>query len=203
MELSPSAYVTLGLIARYGPMTPYEIKARVEESVGYFWPIPHAQIYRDPPRLAGAGLLVEEAEEHGRHRRVFHLTDRGRSVLGQWLEEPDTAPPETRDPALLKLAFIDLEPSETLADVSRARAAQHRAWLDLYRSRREALDPGEPASTARLRLLSIGILHQQTYVEFWEQLAQSTNIPTAQEPSASFADAGEPSPEPIAPTGSG
>ena len=79
-ELSPSAYVVLGLIARHGPMTPYELKARVEDSVGLYWPIPHAQLYRDPPRLAERGLLEERAEEHGRRRRVFHLTDAGREV---------------------------------------------------------------------------------------------------------------------------
>lgn len=62
MVLSMSAYTVLGLIARHGPMTPYELKARVEQSVAYFWPIPHAQLYRDPPRLAEMGLLTEEAE---------------------------------------------------------------------------------------------------------------------------------------------
>ena len=98
-ELSPSAYVVLGLIARHGPMTPYELKTWVEDSVSRYWPIPHAQLYRDPPRLAERGLLQERAEEHGRRRRVFHLTDAGRDVLERWLADPHTPPPETRNPS--------------------------------------------------------------------------------------------------------
>jgi hypothetical protein len=38
-DLSRSEYVVLALIARYGPMTPYELKDRVTQSVGVFWPI--------------------------------------------------------------------------------------------------------------------------------------------------------------------
>ena len=76
-DLTPSQLIVLGLIARHGPMTPYELKAKVESSVGMYWPVPHAQLYRDPARLAELGLLREEAEEHGRRRRVFHLTDAG------------------------------------------------------------------------------------------------------------------------------
>src|SRR4051812_31531086 len=99
-ELSPSAYVVLGLIARHGPMTPYELKARVEDSVGFYWPILHAQLYRAPPRLAAMGLLEERAEEHGRRRRVFHLTAAGREVVQRWLADPNASPPETRNPSL-------------------------------------------------------------------------------------------------------
>jgi DNA-binding PadR family transcriptional regulator len=170
-DLSSSAYVVLGLIARHGPMTPYELKTRVEQSVGFFWPIPHAQLYRDPPRLAELGLLAEEAEDHGRRRRVFRLTDLGREVLREWLARPGTAQPETRDPALLKLAFVDLgSPSDVVA-LARSQAAQHRQWLDLYRARRAALDPVDPATLSRSRLLALGILHEQAFVDFWESLA--------------------------------
>jgi DNA-binding PadR family transcriptional regulator len=172
-ELSPSAYVVLGLIARHGPMTPYELKARVEDSVGYYWPIPHAQLYRDPPRLAALGLLEERAEEHGRRRRVFHLTAAGREVVQRWLEDPNTAPPETRNPSLLKLTFADLGPPEQVAALARTQAAQHREWLDSYRKLRAELDPSRADALSRSRLLELGILHEQAYVTFWESLADN------------------------------
>jgi DNA-binding PadR family transcriptional regulator len=170
-ELSPSAYVVLGLIARHGPMTPYELKARVEESVGYYWPIPHAQLYRDPPRLADRGLLEERAEEHGRRRRVFHLTEAGHEVLARWLAEPATPPPETRNPALLKLAFVDLGPSDQARALARTQADQHRGWLETYRKLRAEIALDAPDSLARARLLDLGLRHEQSYVDFWEALA--------------------------------
>jgi PadR family transcriptional regulator, regulatory protein AphA len=64
-ELTPALYAVLGLIARHGPMTPYELKAKTEEIVGPFWPLPHAQLYRLPARLADLGLLTEEPRRAG------------------------------------------------------------------------------------------------------------------------------------------
>ncbi|MGW3040997.1 helix-turn-helix transcriptional regulator [Kitasatospora sp. NPDC001159] len=147
------------------------LKARVESSVGHYWPIPHAQLYRDPPRLAELGLLREEAEEHGRRRRVFHLTDAGHHALLGWLADPATPEPETRNPALLKLTFADLGAPGQVAALARAQAAQHRHWRDTYRQLRERLDPDAPDTQARTRLITLGIAHEQSYVAFWEALA--------------------------------
>jgi DNA-binding PadR family transcriptional regulator len=171
-EPTPPGYVVLGLIARHGAMTPYELKVKVEESVEYFWPIPHAQLYRIPARLAELGLLREEAEQTGRRRRVFHLTDAGRAALRRWLADPRTPQPETRDPGQLKLFFADLGEPADVVELARLQAAQHRHWLDLYRSRRAALDPTDTARlVSRARILKLGILHEQAYVDFWESLA--------------------------------
>jgi DNA-binding PadR family transcriptional regulator len=172
-ELSLQDHVVLGLIARHGPMTPYELKARVEESVDYFWPIPHAQLYRVPARLAEQGLLREEAERGGRRRRVFHLTDQGRATLERWLADPDVPQPETRDPAQVKLFFADLGSPGDVITLARAQAARHRRWLDLYRSLRADLDPSsdDVRLVSRARLLKLGLLHEQAYVDFWEALA--------------------------------
>jgi DNA-binding PadR family transcriptional regulator len=169
---SPSGYVVLGLIARHGAMTPYELKARVEESVQYFWPIPHAQLYRIPARLAELGLLHEETETEGRRRRVFHLTEAGREALDRWLGDPHAPEPETRDPAQLKLFFADLgDPADVVA-LAKARAAQHRRWLELYQSFRAGIDPTDEARRlSRARILRLAVAHEQAYVDYWESLA--------------------------------
>jgi DNA-binding PadR family transcriptional regulator len=170
-DLTPSQFVVLGLIARHGPMTPYDLKAKVEGSVGHYWPIPHAQLYRDPPRLAELGLLREDAEEHGRRRRVFRLTEAGRGALLAWLADPATPEPETRNPALLKLTFADLGAAGQVGELAANQAARHRQWRDTYREMRDRLDPAAPDTTARLRLITLGIAHEQSYVTFWEALA--------------------------------
>ncbi|WP_228010330.1 PadR family transcriptional regulator [Nonomuraea phyllanthi] len=171
-ELSPPECVVLGLTARHGAMTPYGLKARVEESVDYFWPVPHAQLYRIPARPASLGLLREEAEHTGRRRRVFHLTDEGRTALNQWLADPHAPEPETRDPAQLKLFFADLgDPADVVA-LARERARRHRHWLEVHRSLRAGLDPSDRTRlVSRARILKLGILHEQAYVDSWESLA--------------------------------
>ncbi|WP_369360477.1 PadR family transcriptional regulator [Streptomyces sp. cg2] len=171
-EYSPARYVVLGLIARHGPMTPYELKARVEDDIQPFWPILHAQVYRIPPELAEAGLLREEAETTGRRRRIFHLTTAGRTALGRWLADPDTAEAETRDPAQLKLFFADLgDPSDIVALAAR-QAERHRKWLAHYTSLRAELDPVKDSrERSRARLLRLGVLHERAHAEFWESIA--------------------------------
>jgi DNA-binding PadR family transcriptional regulator len=152
-------------------MTPYELKAQVESPVGMYWTVPHAQLYRDPARLAELGLLREEAEEHGRRRRVFHLTEAGRAALGAWLADPCTPDPETRNPALLKLTFADLGPPGQVAHLAAAQAAKHRRWCDTDTGLRSRLDPDAPDTLTRARLLTLGIVHEKSYVAFWEMLA--------------------------------
>jgi DNA-binding PadR family transcriptional regulator len=171
VEVSQSAYIVLGLIARHGPSTPYELKARVEQSLGFFWPVPHAQLYRDTERLAALGLLVERTESHGRRRRVFAMTETGRKAVDRWLADPSAPEAETRDPAQLKLFFADLGTAAGVVALASAQAARHRAWRDLYRERRDSLDSADAASVARSRVLELGILHEQAYVDFWETLA--------------------------------
>ena len=170
--------VVLGLIARHGPMTPYELKTKVAESVDYFWPIPHAQLYRIPVRLTEAGLLSEEAEQTGRRRRVFALTDAGREQLADWLADPRTPAAETRDPAQLKLFFADLGEPGDIVTLARRQAAEHRRWLDRYRQMYAEVDPGDTArALSRTRILALGIQHEQAYVEYWDALANRPNDP--------------------------
>jgi len=171
-ELGPQDHIVLGLIARHGPLTPYDLKAKVEESTDYFWPVPHAQLYRIPARLAELGLLSEEAEHGGRRRRVFHLTDAGRAELKQWLADPQSPPAETRDPAQLKLFFADLgDPGDVVA-LARSQTAEHRRWLEYYQSLETVIDPTDTArAISRARILRLGIMHEQAYVDFWDELA--------------------------------
>ncbi|MEV5754134.1 PadR family transcriptional regulator [Actinoallomurus sp. NPDC052308] len=172
-----SAYVVLGLIARHGPMTPYELKARVEESIAPFWPIPHAQLYRDPPRLAELGLLTEETEEGGRRRRFFHLTPAGERALREWLSAPELPQAEFRDPAQVRLAFADLGDPADLVRLARTQARQHRELMKTYEQRRAALDPGDAGTVSRERMLSYGILHEQAHAAFWETIAAADEDP--------------------------
>lgn len=172
-ELGPQDHIVLGLIARHGPLTPYELKSLLEESVEYFWPIPHAQLYRVPVRLAEQGMLREEAEQTGRRRRTFHLTDSGREALRHWLSDPVCPPAETRDPAQLKLFFADLGDSGDVVALANAQAAEHRRWLEEYRGLHAAIDPNDSVrAESRARILELGILHEQAYVDFWEGLAR-------------------------------
>src|SRR3954469_15254102 len=103
--LTPTSYLVLGLVAREGECTSYDMKIMVSRSIGYFWTFPHSQLYAEPARHAEIGLLAEEQEAGGRKRRTYRLTDPGRDALRSWLAEPTDEPTEIRDLAVLKLFF--------------------------------------------------------------------------------------------------
>src|SRR5260221_12145687 len=85
VRLSPTSYLVLGLIGLRGASTPYDLKRAVTRTVSYFWSFPHSQLYAEPDRLAGMGLLSRKDETGGRDRYVYTQTKVGRRPLQCWL----------------------------------------------------------------------------------------------------------------------
>lgn len=173
IDLSPTSYIVLGLIARLSEASPYELKQAVAQSIGNFWSVPHSQIYREADRLARAGHLSDrrEATPGGRQRKLYSLTSRGRQALERWRETTTDELPELRDPGLLRL-FFDAQPSR-LAGV---RLEAHRRQLESYLARHR-LHQGQ-VPTGPLLALEAGIAHEREWVRFWSRLADEPQQPT-------------------------
>jgi DNA-binding PadR family transcriptional regulator len=165
IALTPTSYLVLGCLALNGPATPYELKAVVNTSVGFFWSFPHSQLYSEPARLAEAGLLSEQREHSGRRRRVFAVTDAGRDALRSWLADPVADAPEIRDLGLLKLFFGDLAGDGDVLRLGETQAAAHRTRLELYESIVATNPPGAAGATIRL-----GIAYERAAAAFWQSI---------------------------------
>ena len=163
LKLTPTSYIVLGLLNASGEGTPYDLKRMVAVSIGNFWSLHHAQLYSEPERLAGAGLLTEKQEKTGRRRKVYALTDEGRAALRGWIKTPTDELSELRDPGLLKL-FLGADPAR-LAPV---QAEAHRRKLSEYEAIRDA--PAQGPRGPRLAL-EAGIEHERVWLRFWERLA--------------------------------
>ena len=72
----------LGLLAREGPSTPYDLERHVAATLGNFWSFPHTRLYTEPTRLAALNLVTETRETDGRRRRVFAITPAGAAAVG-------------------------------------------------------------------------------------------------------------------------
>jgi PadR family transcriptional regulator AphA len=177
-QLTPTSYLVLGLIAREGASTPYDLKRHVAVTIGHFWSFPHALLYKEPPRLVELGLLTEEREETGRRRRLFTITDAGRRALRQWLRVPASQPTELRDLALLQLFFADMEPSSARLAIAQEELALHRAQLSEYEAgvRSERGSNGARGSSRTVEhwrgvTLPMGLLYEKAAIEFWGSIA--------------------------------
>jgi DNA-binding PadR family transcriptional regulator len=176
--LGPTAYLVLGLLAREGPSTPYDLKRHVAATLGHFWSFPHALLYAEPPRLVSLGLATETQERAGRRRRVFTITSAGVDALRAWLGRPSLEPTELRDPGLLQLFFADLGSSDARRVIAGEQLPIHRAKLAAYEEE-ERLGRGLVASGAghrtvdhwRGQTLRMSLLYERAAVEFWEGVA--------------------------------
>ncbi len=172
-RLGTTSYLVLGLLALYGPMTPYDLKAQVSRSVGYFWSFPHSQLYGEPARLGAAGLVTEEREEGGRRRRRFAVSQAGRRAVAAWVAEPVEAHPQIRDLALLKLFFGRFASPGDVAALARVQEAAHRARLAHYEAVDKHLEDHDPAQVEHGRVtLRMGILCEQAFIRFWSEVAE-------------------------------
>jgi len=186
-QLRPTSYLVLGLLAREGPSTPYDLKRRVNATLGHVWSFPHTLLYTEPSRLVELGLATERREQHGRRRRLFSITDAGVAALRGWLARPSIEPTELRDLGLLQLFFTDLGSPEDRARIAAQELALHRARLTEYEGmqRREPRESvGEASRSAdrtaerwRGETLRMGILYERAAVTFWEEIAATSERP--------------------------
>lgn len=170
-RLGATSYLVLGMVALRGPSTPYQLKQAVERSVGNFWSFPHSQFYDEPARLVRAGLLEEQREVGGRHRRTYTITDAGSEALRAWLREPVAEALEVRDVAQLKLFYEELGDPADVAALARAQVVAYReglAYLDAI-ARRYA---DRPELAYRMAPLDLGVRVYRAALEFWMEMAE-------------------------------
>ena len=176
--LTPTSYLVLGLLARDGPCTPYDLKRHVAATIGHFWSFRHALLYKEPPRLVELGLATEEREQAGRRRRLFTVTAAGIDAVRAWLERPSRESTELRDPGLLQLFFADLASSEARRALVLEQLAIHRAKLVEYEAEarlERGYDRPLPGHRTvehwRGQTLSMGVRYERAAVDFWQGVA--------------------------------
>jgi PadR family transcriptional regulator AphA len=177
LHLTPVSYMVLGLVARDGPVTPYDLKAAVALGVAHFWPFPHSQIYSESERLARLGLLVEERETTGRRRRHYRVSAEGEKALAAWLAEPTSDAPQYRSLGLMKLYFGQLADPEDLAALARAQQAMHLERQEFLGAMLERLRARErPWQHAVGRLIRDA---ERAMVDNWAQVERAAEAAAA------------------------
>ncbi|MFH0225832.1 PadR family transcriptional regulator [Vibrio furnissii] len=93
--------------------TGYDITKEFSASIGYFWKASHQQVYRELNKMGQQNLVtcVLEPQEGKPDRKVYSITDLGRSALGEWFDQP-TAHPTVRDEFSAKLMACAVQPAD-------------------------------------------------------------------------------------------
>ena len=169
--LTPISYTVLGLVAKYGAATPYDLKREVNKAIGHFWSFPHSQLYAEPRRLVELGLLREEREQSGRRRRTYRITKRGRAALEAWVRAPADEATQIRDLGLLKLFFSDMLERDQVVELARRQERVHRERLAHYDEVERMLAGRGGEASSAYTVLRMGLLCERAFVRFWASVA--------------------------------
>ena len=133
VERQGSKYAILGMLS-LRPMSGYDIRKTVQESIRFFWSESYGQIYPALKRLEAQKLVerVRGAQKGRAGRQVYALTRTGRRELQEWLTRKPQMQP-FRNELLLKLFFGRLVPREACQEHLRHFRQRQEDFLQTYR----------------------------------------------------------------------
>jgi DNA-binding PadR family transcriptional regulator len=170
MELGPTSYVILGLLA-LGAHSGYDIKQLADMSTRHFWATSYGQIYPELRRLSQSGLIKSEDASRGtRQRTLYHLTAKGRQALHAWVADGTVQSVEIRDEMLLKLFFADaMSGKETVKHLG----AMRRRHQEVAAGLREH-EPMVAAQPHRMKheVLKFGVALHEWCADWYGRLAK-------------------------------
>ena len=163
MRLTPTSYIVLGLV-RWSPgLSAYELEQTVAATVSEMWTVQRSQIYKEPGRLADAGLLTTSEDQSGRVVKMrYTITESGEHALDDWLGTTVTQAHVVRDLAMLKI-FFGADPGTLARDQLEAHNERLRGY-EVLRAAGGLAPPGPRLA------LEAAIAHEQTSIRYWTEL---------------------------------
>lgn len=177
---SSTPYALLGMLT-LGPMSGYEMRQTMQQSIAHFWSESYGQIYPTLKKLEKQGMVAckKEKKKGEPEKLIYSITAAGRKALDQWLAEAPYAQP-IRSELLLKVFFAQHAPELVLGHVERtaehtARELAHYKGVHAWLTREHKNDPNLPhwLMTLRLGVLRTEATHQWA-VETAKQLKSKT-----------------------------
>jgi DNA-binding PadR family transcriptional regulator len=152
------------------PRHGYELRDLFEAALGGHWELNSGQIYSSLDRLARDGLVVEEAIERGGgpDKRLWALTDDGRTELASWFDSPVPRDYRLRDEFYLKLMLALVTQPESARHILLVQRRELFRELHDLTARRNLLDPKQQLS--RILLLDSAIMHTEAELRWLEMV---------------------------------
>lgn len=144
VPLPATAYALLGLLSFDRELSGYDLKKWADSSLRFFyWAPAVSQIYSELKRLDALGYVSsrEVAQDELRNKRVYRITDAGRTALTDWVEHDDVEAPMLKHSPLLRVWLGHLTTPERLRTVLET----HRAYA--VRMELEAREAAASAAT--------------------------------------------------------
>ncbi|MBD2503094.1 PadR family transcriptional regulator [Anabaena azotica] len=171
------AYVILGFLQKQD-MTGYDLKTSCfDKCIAHLWPADQAQIYKTLDKLFEQGWISchVEIQRDRPNRKVYSLTEAGKTELGRWLQSSQPLP-TVRDTLLVQLYFAAELPNEAIATLLEQQLAAHYEKISDYEAIKLSSVDNELATREQIihQLLCELIIHrEQVYID-WLKSAIAT-----------------------------
>lgn len=164
-------YIILGLLI-HEDRTGYDIKKLFEGELGDFWYANHSQIYPELRKLENKGLITSHMETVGTklEKKYYHLTEAGKEVLKEWMEEPLGSIMPSRSEFTMKI-YLLRDASDPLAKTLFANEiARHETKYQYLQSRWQELFAGKEDKQAEqyghALILKRALTREHDYLEW-------------------------------------
>jgi DNA-binding PadR family transcriptional regulator len=167
-RLTTTEHALLGMLARYGEHSGYELLKLAQSGVGFLWSPAKSHVYDVLPRLEPSGharrRIIGQTGRPDKH--LWRITPRGRAALTAWINEVDDNPLENRGVLLLKLFFGEHgDPDRLVAHLERFREQAIAKLATLEKLDHQPATPGEELPRMTLRQGLIGTAAQLRWAE--------------------------------------
>ncbi len=155
----------------------YDITKEFSRMVGLVWTASHQQVYRELSRLADQGMVHSQLipQEGKPDRKVYSITDSGRTCLQNWLSTPVDERP-LRDELLVRLLACSHYDIAPVRQALIQQTQQHNEQLRQYQkvSSERFTSPDQLSLEDKLTYLTLrrGILQEQAWL-IWAEEAQN------------------------------
>lgn len=162
--------------------TGYDLARRFDKSIGQFWTATHQQVYKVLARMEASGWVASEvvAQEGRPDKKVYDVTDVGRSELRDWLARP-AEPEATRSDLAVKIRGAAYGDPRAVADEVRRHRAAHAERLEFYlaNEKREFPDPSALTGHRRHQWLVLrgGITLERGIVDWYDEVVAALDPP--------------------------
>ncbi len=143
-------YILLGLV-REEPGHGYALFERLKNSkaLSLIWQVKRSKLYYLLDKSEKEGYLNSFTSSQGPYpdRKVYRITELGRSVLEEWLHTPVRSSRFVRLAFLSKLYFLVEEENESARELIDQQIEICNSWLKNLEKQSQNVDPGEFIST--------------------------------------------------------
>jgi DNA-binding PadR family transcriptional regulator len=158
-------------------MTGYDLKKRIENTLGFFWSAGYGQIYPALGLLEGRGLVTKrtEMEERRPKRIVYSITREGTDELSHWLAQP-VEKEDVKFEILLKLFFGRLSPVEKNVGIIEEFQRRNEKNLGTMKAFKADLEKVMPGSEDHLYYYLAALFGEKMYAAYLDWAGEALEL---------------------------